>query len=178
MTLTRLTLAAVVLGALTLTACATMQVNSYVERGADVTRYRTYHWAPADARATGDPRLDNNEFFRDRLQAQIDRRLGDRGFEKVTAAGPDLLIHYHASVAQEIDANGADQPYVSCEDCVPYVYEAGTIVVDLVDARTNRLLWRGWAEGSIDGAIDDQTFMERRIDEAVARIMERLPRRL
>jgi hypothetical protein len=178
MSLTRLTLAAAALSALTVTACATMQVNSYAERGTDVTRYRTYHWAPADTQATGDPRLDNNEFFRDRLRTQVDRRLGDRGFEKITAAGPDLLVHYHASVAQEINANGVDQPYVSCEDCTPYVYEAGTIVVDLVDARTNRLLWRGWAEGSIDGAIDDQTFMERRIDEAVARIMERLPRRL
>ena len=48
MTLTRLTLAAVALSALTVTACATMQVNSYVEQGADVTRYHTYHWGPAD----------------------------------------------------------------------------------------------------------------------------------
>jgi len=178
MTLTRLTLAAVALSALTVTACATMQVNSFVERGADVTRYRTYHWAPADAYSTGDPRLDNNEFFRDRIQAQVDRRLGDRGFEKTTAAGPDLLVHYHASVAQEVNANGVDQPNSECEDCEPYVYDAGTIVVELVDAHTSRLVWRGWAERSIDGAIDDQTSMEREIDEAVGRIMERLPRRL
>ena len=189
MTLTRLTLAAVALSALTVTACATMQVNSYVERGMDLTRYRTYHWATADTQATGDPRLDNNEFFRDRIQAQVDRRLGDRGFEKITVAGPDLLVHYHASVAQEINANGVDyidrhvmastiQPNIACDDCEPYVYDAGTIVVDLVDARTSRLVWRGWAEGSIDGAIDDQTYMERRIDDAVARIMERLPRGL
>ena len=178
MTLTRLTLAAVALSALTVTACATMQVNSFVERGADVTRYRTYHWASADAYSTGDPRLDNNEFFRDRIQAQVDRRLGDRGFEKTTAAGPDLLVHYHASVAQEVNANGVDQPNSECEDCEPYVYDAGTIVVELVDAHTSRLVWRGWAERRIDGAIDDQTSMEREIDEAVARIMERLPRRL
>jgi hypothetical protein len=178
MTLTRLTLAAATLSALTVTACATMQVSSYVERGMDVTRYRTYQWAPADVQAIGDPRLDNNEFFRDRIQAQVDRRLGDRGFEKTTAAVPDLLVHYHASVAQEINPNGVDQPNIACEDCEPYVYEAGTIVVDLVDADTSRLVWRGWAEGSIDGAIDDQTFMEHRIDEAVARIMERLPRGL
>ena len=177
MTLTRLTLTAVTLSALTVTACATTQVNSYVERGADVTRYRTYHWAPADTQATGDPRLDNNEFFRDRIQAQVDRRLGERGFE-IVAAMPDLLVHYHASVAQEVNANGVDQPNIVCDDCEPYVYDAGTIVVDLVDARTSRLVWRGWAEGSIDGAIDNQTFMERRIDDAVARIMERLPRGL
>ena len=56
------------------------------------------------------------------------------------------------------------------------VYDAGTIVVDLVDARTHRLVWRGWAEGSIDGVVDDQAWMEKRVDEAVARIMARLPR--
>ena len=177
MTLTRLTLVTVALSALTIGACATMQVNSYVERGADVTRYRTYDWGPADTQATGDPRLDNNEFFRRRIQAQVDRRLGDLGFE-IAAASPDLVVHYHASVAQEVNANGLDQPHVSCEDCEPFVYDAGTIVVDLVDARTRRLVWRGWAERSLDGAIDDQTLMERRIDDAIAKIMERLPRPL
>jgi hypothetical protein len=170
-------LAVVALSALTASACATMQVSSFVERGADITQYHTYHWAPADTQPTGDPRLDNNEFFRNRLQAQVDQRLGARGFEKSTAPA-DLVVHYHASVAQEINANGVDQPNVLCDDCEPYVYDAGTIVIDLVDARTSRLVWRGWAEGSIDGAIDDQTFMERRIDEAVTRIMERLPRGL
>jgi len=186
MTLTRLALAAAALSTLTVTACATMQVNSFVERGVDITRYRTYHWAPADAQSTGDPRLDNNTFFGERIQAQVDKWLGDRGFEKISADGPDLVAHYHASVAQEVNPNGLDQPYLAtcandqttCEPPEPYVFDAGTIVVDLVDARTKRLVWRGWAEGSIDGAIDDQTFMEQRIDEAVARIMERLPRGL
>jgi len=179
MTAIRGRLVGVALGVLLSSACATMQVNSFVERGADVTRYRTYTWASPDAQATGDPRLDNNPFFRERIQAQVERRLGGRGFEKSSATIPaDLTVHYHASVAQEVNANGLGQPNVQCSDCAPYVYDAGTIVVDLVDTRTNRLVWRGWAEGSIDGAIDDQTFMERRIDEAVERIMERLPRRL
>ena len=168
-------LAAVALSALALTACASMDVRSFVERGADVSQYRTYTWGPADAQATGDSRLDNNPFFHERIQAAVEQRLNARAFEKTTADPPDLLIHYHASVTQQINANGTDQPYVSCEDCKPYVYDAGTIVVDLVDARTHRLVWRGWAEGSIDGVVDDQAWMEKRIDEAVARILERLP---
>jgi hypothetical protein len=177
MTLTRLTLATVILTTLTITACATMQVNSYVEGGADVTRYRTYEWAPPDTQATGDPRLDNNEFFRGRIQSQVDRRLSSLGFE-MAAAAPDLVVHYHASVAQEVNSNAVDPLHTACENCEPFVYDAGTIVVDLVDARTRRLVWRGWAEGSLDGAIDNQTLMERQIDEAIARIMERLPHRL
>jgi hypothetical protein len=177
MTATRLGLAAVALG-VTLSACATMQVSSFVERGADVTKYHTYNWAPPKAQATGDPRLDNNEFFANRIHTAVEEHLNGRGFEKATT-GPDLVVHYYASVSQEINLNGSNEAYAMCQDdCEPYVYDAGTIVVDLVDARTNRLVWRGWAEGSIDGAIDNQTVLERQVDDAVARIIARLPRAL
>jgi hypothetical protein len=171
-------LAAAALGALSLTACASLDVRSFVERGADLTRYNTYTWGPADRQTTGDPRLDNNEFFQARMQTAVDRQLNAKGFEKTDAGTSDLLIHYHASVNQEINANGADRSYVICEDCQPYVYDAGTIVVDLVDARTSKLVWRGWAEGSFDGFVDDQAWLEERIDDAVERILGRLPRRL
>jgi hypothetical protein len=57
-------------------------------------------------------------------------------------------------------------------------YEAGTLVIDVVDARTNRLIWRGWAENTMDGAIDNQDWMEKTIDHAVARIFTQLPRNL
>ena len=169
----------VAFGVLMTSACAAMRVNSFVEGGADVTRYRTYDWAPPDTQATGDPRLDNNPFFRERIQAQVEMRFGRRGFEQTTASTPaDLTVHDHASVAQEVNANGVGQSNMQCNDCARSIYDAGTIVVDLVDARTSRLVWRGWAERSIDEAIDDQAFMERRIDEAVDRIMGWLPRRL
>jgi len=170
-------LAAAALGVLTLAACASMNVSSFVERGADLTQYRSYQWAAADARATGDPRLDNNPFFHERIQAQVERQLNAKGYEKTASDPPDLVIHYHASVAQEVEAAGTDRPYVTCDDCSPYVYDAGTIVVDLVDARTSKLVWRGWAEGSIDGAIENQAWLEQRVDDAVTRIMARLPRR-
>ena len=166
--------AAVALSALALTACASMDVRSFVERGTDVTQYRTYTWGPAAAQATGDPCLDNNPFFHERIQANVEKQLNTRGFEKTTAAPQDFLIYYRASVTQQINVNGADQPYQSCEDCTPYVYDAGTILVDLVDARTRRLVWRGWAEGGLDGVVDDQALMERKIDEAVARILDRV----
>ena len=57
------------------------------------------------------------------------------------------------------------------------VYDAGTLLLDFIDTRTNTLAWRGWAEGSLDGVIDDQQWMEKTLDEAVESILERLPRR-
>jgi hypothetical protein len=170
--------AALLLATLAAAGCASLGVNSYLERGFDVRQYHTYAWAPVDQLSTGDPRLDNNPFFMDRVQAAVDRELAALGFEKITTGTPELVLHYHASITQRLDVSGMDQKYGTCEECTPYVFDAGTLTIDFVDGRTDRLVWRGWAEGSIAGAIDNQRWMERRVDEAVARILKRLPRRL
>lgn len=160
-----------------------MNVSSHVQRDIDFGRYRTYDWGPADALPTGDPRLDNSPFFKDHLQGAVERNLAGRGLELASAAGaPDLLIHYHANVQQRIDVNRVDRKYGYCygEDCGVRVveYEAGTLVLDVVDARTNRVVWRGWAQASLEGVIDNQERMARMINEAVTRMLERFPRAL
>ena len=172
-------LLSVTVAALALAGCASLNVSSYVERGIDLRQYRTFGWGPPEGLYTGDPRLDNNRFFDERVRTEVEAGLAARGFEKA-ANTPDVLVHYHASVTQRIDARELDREYGSCENdsCRPYVYEAGTLVVDLVDPRTKKVVWRGWAEGAIDGVIDNQTWMEEKVSEAVARILERLPNRL
>jgi Domain of unknown function (DUF4136) len=168
--------ALVAAGAVATIGCATMQVHSYVHRGEVFSRYHTYAWAPEDQLRTGDPRLDNNPFFLRRLESDVDRHLAGRGLEKVATDASDLVIHYHVSITQEINANQLDTQYgYRCDDCEPYVYDSGTLLIDLVDARSNQLVWRGWSEGTMDNAIDNQDFMEQRIDEAVGKILARLP---
>ncbi|MBK5298846.1 MAG: DUF4136 domain-containing protein [Vicinamibacteria bacterium] len=173
-------LAALAVSALALAGCASMHVSSFVEHGSDLRRYHTYNWRPAMALSTGDPRLDNNQFFDQRVRAQVERHLASQGFQKATSGVPDLLVRYHASITQKIDLSDIDREAADRADVDrrAFVYDAGTLVVDLVDARTNTLVWRGWAEGSFDGAIDNQRWMEARIDDAVARILQRLPRGL
>jgi Domain of unknown function (DUF4136) len=161
------------------TACAAtvMTVSSHVERGLDLSRYHSFAWGPADALPTGDPRLDGNPFFKDRVQGAVEKQLALRGLP-VTSAAADLLIHYHANITRRIDdVRELDRGYPPCAaaNCQPFVYDAGSLFVDLVDPRANQLVWRGWAEGSVEGAIDNQKWMEARIDDAVVRIMRRLP---
>jgi uncharacterized protein DUF4136 len=168
--------AAVALLAITVAGCATTRVYSFLERGTDFARYRTYDWATDAPRTTGDPRLDSNPFFEERVQHAVDEQLARRGFEKTTSGTSELRLHYHASISQELDLAGADLRY-GVNASSPYVYDAGTLVIDLVDNRTDKLIWRGWSEGGLDNAIDNQDFMEARIDETVRRIMDRLPRR-
>jgi hypothetical protein len=176
MTIATLTRVALTLPLLAVTACATMNVDSYAERGFDPKQYRTYAWGPNDQGSTGDPRLDNNEFFDTEVKADVDRVLAAKGFVKAVGQ-PDVIVHYHANFSQEIDVRNLDRDYRYCEqfDCRPYVYDAGTLFIDLVDPRTNRIVWRGWAEGSVEDIIDDQDALDRRVEEAVDLIAEELP---
>ena len=125
----------------------------------DARQYRIYDWAPVEPQPPGDPRLDNNRFFQERVQAAVEKQLSNRGFEKT--ASPELLIRYRATVKQEVYITRPEPADLWCDDCRREMYDAGTLLIDLVDARTKHLLWRGWAEGSIDGVIDDQKWMER-----------------
>lgn len=151
--------------ALALAGCATMNVSSHVERGLDFARYRTYDWGPADALPTGDPRLDKDPFFQDRVQGAVERGLAAKGLERsMSSETPDLLIHYHANISQRIDVDRLDRNYGSSGDVRVVDYEAGTLVLDVVDSRTNRIIWRGWAQNSVKDMLDDQDTMARKID--------------
>ena len=171
--------AAVIL--LTVTGCATLAGGSYVARGVDFTYYRTYDWGPADASPAGDARLDNNTIFQDHLQGEIAKQLAARGVERaMPGTKPDLRIHYHASVDRTLGSLEVEPVFGACPgyDCQPRVVrevEAGTIVLDFVDALTGQLVWRGWAKDHLDGIIGNQDLMERRIEAAVSVMLKDLP---
>jgi hypothetical protein len=164
------TLACIAFVAVAAAGCATMSVGSYVERGTDFSRYQTYAWAPRDALPIGDPRLDNNPIFIDHLLGAVERELHKHQLLLVPeSARPDLLIHFHGSVRQVLDVAGADavngidvERHVSVVD-----YDEGTLILDMVDARTNRLVWRGWAVEPLAGILESQDRMERKIQQAV-----------
>ncbi len=179
-----LPLAAATLSLFTVTGCAThVTISSHVEHGLDFSHYQTFNWGPADALPTGDPRLDKNAFFNDRVQGAVEKGLRARGLQLTAIdASADLLIHYHASISKRITVNHVDSGYGYCSQavCPPDVveYEAGTLVLDIVDARTNRLIWRGWAQNNVEDLLHDPDRMASTIDDAVERMLRRLPPKL
>lgn len=174
---------AAITAAMTAAGCATMSVSSHVEPGLNMVQYQTFDWGPADALPTGDARLDQDPAFNDWVQGAVEIGLARRGLVlAASGAEPDLRIHYHANISERINVNTADQSFGFCdgEGCEPPVtsYEAGTLVIDVVDARTNRVIWRGWAQDSIADELEDPDKMEETIQEAVTRMLARLPRSL
>ena len=161
-------------------SCATtMTVSSHVERGLDFAPYRSFDWGPADALPTGDPRLDQDPFFKDHVQGVVEKELAAKGIVLSASGTPDLLIHYHANISPRIDINRLDRERGYCYDDACGVRtvekEAGTLVLDVIDARTNRLVWRGWAQHSVEDMLRDRDRMEQRINDAVTRMLEQLP---
>jgi hypothetical protein len=157
-------------------------VSSHVELNADFEKYRTYDWGPADALPTGDARLDNNAFLRDYIQGAIEKELAGRRLTLV-ANDPDLLIHWHTTVARELDLETHRREYHGNPNGPPssyepeiVEYEMGTLLIDAVDARTQRLVWRGWARETYSGVIDNQERLRLTVVSAITDIMKRFPK--
>ena len=175
-------LPAVLVGSLAAAAagCITLiPVSSHVDRGADFTRYRTYAWGPADALPVTDPRLRDNPFFIDDLHGAIDSELQSRGLLRATSERADLLVHFHAAVNERLEVPARAERFRECagQDCPATVttFEAGTLVIDVLDTWSNSVVWRGWAEHRIEDMVDDPQLAGRRVRDAVHRMMERLP---
>jgi Domain of unknown function (DUF4136) len=173
-------LTAIAASGLLAAACATMNVSSQVQRDLDFSQYHTYEWGEPDTLPADDSRLAT-PFFRDHLEGAVERALTAKGFARASAAGADLLIHYHASVNERIDVRRADRgrgygDEVNGVDVE--TFDAGTIVIDVVDAKTNRVVWRGWAQQELARVLDNPDRMAEMINQAVNRLMARFPRPL
>jgi hypothetical protein len=176
----RLTLFLTLALAVTSAGCATMTASAHIERGVSFSEYVTYDWGKPDNLPVGDPRLDNNPFFNDYLQGAIEKKMAALGYERAAAGKADVLLHYHASVHQKLDVYAADRHYGYCygPECGDRVveFEQGTLVIDMVDVRTDKLIWRGWAQDTMTGVIDNQARLEKQVDEGVTKMMLLLPR--
>ena len=166
--------------ALMLVGCASLQVSSHTDRGLVWSKYKTFDWGPADALPVGDPRLDKDPFFQDHAEGAIEKAMAAHGFALSAATErPDVFIHYHANIAERLDADQLDGGYGYCVsyDCRLRVsrHEAGTLVVDILDAETNVLIWRGWAQGSLEGVLGNRERLRRRINDSVTHMFETLP---
>ncbi len=169
-----------VLASAALLACARMSAGADFAPGLDLQPYRTFDWGAGDTLTAGDPRLDDNPFFDARVRAAVELELAAKGVQRDTTV-PDLLIHYHASVRQRVDVVRADEMRgytfgrVNAPDKV-LAYEEGTLILDVAEAKTKRILWRGWSQTDVDGLLNDPPALEKRIGESVRKMMAQFPR--
>ncbi len=157
-----------------------MSAGANYDRDVDFTAYDTFAWEGADLLPVGDPRLDGDPFFVERIHTAVNAELVARGLEMVETE-PSLLVHYHASVRDRIDVYEVDRG--AGYDVSEYgpgtavrQYDEGTLLVDIVDAETLRVIWRGWAQADVTRLIDQPEALGRLVDEAARAMFQQFPR--
>jgi hypothetical protein len=147
--------------------------------GIDYAGYASFEWDEPDDRPVGDPRLENNPFFEQRLHAAVAVELAEHDIRE-GAGGARLVVHHHATVRSRVDVYEADERegYTTMRGtATPQVveFQEGTILIDIADAQTRDVLWRGWAQFDITQALANPEVMARAIEEAVGKMFERFP---
>jgi len=153
-----------------LAACSTLRTSADYDRSTDFSRYRTF--------ALKDVKVKDDILSR-RVEKTLETQLEARGLSESDA--PDLWIVPRVRLDHEtqIDTFGSGGGWrwhawpgwsVSTVEKIP----VGTLVVDVVDARRDELVWRGTAT---DRLSPDATPAERdkAMDEAVAKLFRSFP---
>jgi hypothetical protein len=166
-------LAVCVIAAL-LTACSSARYSSDWDQTADFSRYRTFAWfdhAGADRQPQRpDPILDG------RIRRAIAQALLDKGLEQTSPQSADLLVTYYTSIRQEVRMYTTGYGYGywggwGMSTTQPYVYEEGTMIIDLVDSARGQLVWRGTLTKALgSGPPSDET-----VQKAVRKVLVDFP---
>jgi hypothetical protein len=126
------------------------KIQNDFDVGVDFSNYTTYAWREGVPLA--DPSLH------DQIIEAVDAELSAKYLRRIQAR-PDLFVVYYAS-AQEMTLNMREHGYsfglrwqwggsIQSDNAVQ-VYPKGTLVVDLWEAKTQRLIWRGVATDVVD----------------------------
>jgi len=125
--------------ALTGTVPAAAKVNVIQSQSAALARGSSFAWAPVPARSFGmpDPRIAN-EVTADRLRALTEITLTNKGYHQVTdPSQADLLVAYTIVIMPEAQGQ--------------LMATQGTLVLDLIERESRRLVWRATSEKRVTG---------------------------
>ncbi len=142
--------------------------------------YRTFTWDLPDQFPAGDPRLDNNPFFVRALQNAVHVELSHLGLQEARGAA-DLTVHFHATVRNRVDVFETDR--LAGFDQSSYAsnaqmreYEEGTVLVDVAERATKKLIWRGWMQTDLSGTIGNMPALAERVDRGMVKLFQQFPK--
>jgi len=154
---------------------AAQQVKTDYDRAADFAQYKTYSWEHVK---TKDPLLE------DRIKNAVDGVLAARGWTKVESGGDVSIVALQMTTNQEtlntfyngfgggwgwrrFGGGGIGEATTTTE-----TYKVGTLVVDLFDAKTKKLLWRGSSSDTLSNNSDKNI---KNLDKGVEKMFQKFP---
>ena len=172
---------AVGLAMLTL-SCATTSVVTDYDHTADLARYRTFAFLGGHVWVNGIAD-DNNTLIKDRIRNSVVSSLTAKGMQQVTS-NPDVYVAYLAGAHTKTEIESTP-PYTAgfgpwfgvgawwgpmYTNWWARTYNEGTLVIDLVDATSKKLVWRSYAVTEVDKPVSDQ-----KMQQVVAKAFKSFP---
>lgn len=169
--------------ALVITSCgSSLKVSSDYDKAANFSGYQTFNFY--NLKTTGSV----SQMNADRIANAIRAQLTAKGFRE-TSNNPDLMVNAVTVLKdkQSVSAStnyygygGMYRPYgywggmgtTGYTTVSTYDYKDGSLVIDIVDAKTNKVVWEGTGNKDIDKAPKNP---EAAINEAVTKIMASFP---
>ncbi|MCU1336654.1 MAG: hypothetical protein JWO19_2235 [Bryobacterales bacterium] len=155
-----------------LAAIVFAKVTTDYDHSADFSKYHTYSWIKVKVE---DP------LWEDRVMRAVDAQLVAKGWTKVAANGDASVAAYGSTHTKKTlqtwyDDFGGGWYWRGFGSglATTYVDETpvGTLLVDIFDNATKKLIWRGTASGTLSGKPDKD---EKKLEKAVSDMFKKFP---
>jgi hypothetical protein len=153
------------------------KVSVGADPGVDVTKYKTYAWSNVTSA---------NPLAHQTVVSAVDTELAAKGLRRVET-NPELTVVVFGSSVSDIHvSNPSWSPSLNsiatgvAVGSQSWLVTKGTLVVDLLDAKTNNSVWRGQATDTLDRGptgdkAKDAKTIEKPIRNAVKKMFKQFP---
>jgi len=137
-------------------SCATINIRSEHDPAADFAKYKTFNF-PLNVDDFAKNVIKANPFLHKEMLRYLEETMIAKGYVK-TDEKPDLFVVYHVTTDEKTSVTTYGGGYygwgyhgwgVGFSDVQVNKYTEGTLIIDLVDAEKEALVWRGWATGTL-----------------------------
>jgi hypothetical protein len=179
-----LSLTSILVTTILLWSCGpSLKVNSDYDKDANFGQYKTFALYRSDSIHDAISQLNQN-----RIINAIKNEMTKKGFQE-TAENPDLLVNTVAIFKDRVSVSSTSNYYGYGGVYRPYYagyggggsgtttydtrhYKDGSLIIDVIDAKSNKLLWQGIGNKEIDGPAKNP---DTNIPKAITTIMASFP---
>jgi hypothetical protein len=162
-----------------LAGCSSLTVNYDYDTNVDWAQQKTWAWLGSQGGvASASPDLDSG-LLDQRIRSSVEWEMEQRGL--TPSDDPDVFVIYHIGSEEKLQVTDWGYRYSDYywgyggRQIDVYQYTEGMLVIDIVDAGTKNLVWRGIGQKVIDRTQRSPEEVQERIDGIVNKIMASYP---
>ncbi len=169
--------------------CSQVQTSSEIDSGTDFSSLQTFSWLTEVEQVTEDVRL-NDPRLQETIRSAVEKSLSEKGYVQVDNSQADFLVVWFGAIEKKIKKENIDHfyapygygtlfrdPVLNTEAPRTILeYEEGTLIIDFLDPKSRRLLWRGSGSGRLVEDQPEQTALHN-LNRSVMKILKPFPAR-